>query len=131
MVKQESEDTRASTRRIVADGVSNPDRVESCGRPRPVGVAVCQREGHTEEFARKPGRLSVDTATVSEIPDMQWCFPFRRQQEGAPAPVAAKAIGANQLKAITESTRLATKRRMLSVNANTSLAAVTNSPTRR
>ena len=62
---------------------------------------------------------------------MQWCFPFRRQQEGASAPVAAKAIGANKLKAITESTRLATRRRMLSVKANTSLVAVTNSPTRR
>lgn len=73
----------------------------------------------------------MDTATVPDVPDMQWCFPFRRQQEGTPAPVAAKAVGANKLKAITESTRLATKRRMLSVNASTSLAAVTNSPTRR
>jgi hypothetical protein len=46
------------------------------------------------------------------MPDMQWCFPFRRQQAGVSFPVSAKAIGATKLQAITESTRLATIRRI-------------------
>lgn len=50
---------------------------------------------------------------MPDIPDMQWCFPFRRQQAGASFPVSAKAIGATKLQVITESTRLATIRRIL------------------
>ena len=47
------------------------------------------------------------------IPVMQRCFPFRRQQAGLSFPVSAKAIGAMKVQAITESTRLATIRRIL------------------
>ena len=50
---------------------------------------------------------------MPDIPDMQWCFPFRRQQAGASIPVSAMAIGATKLQAITESTRLATNRRIV------------------
>jgi len=49
---------------------------------------------------------------MPDMPDMQWCFPFRRQQAGVSFPVSANAIGATKLQAITESTRLATIRRM-------------------
>jgi hypothetical protein len=50
---------------------------------------------------------------MPDIPDMQWCFPFRRQQAGTSFPVSAMAIGAMKLQAITESTRLATIRRIV------------------
>ena len=49
---------------------------------------------------------------MPDILDMQWCFPFRRQQAGTSLPVTAKAIGATKLQTITESTRLATIRRI-------------------
>ena len=45
---------------------------------------------------------------MPDIPDMQWCFPFRRGHAGASFPVSAMAIGATKLHAITEITRLAT-----------------------
>jgi len=47
------------------------------------------------------------------MPDMQWCFPFRRQQAGVSFPVSPKAIGATKLEAISASTRLATNRRIV------------------
>jgi len=50
---------------------------------------------------------------MTDLPVMQWCFPFRRQQAGLSFPVSAKAIGATKLQAITESTRLATIRRIV------------------
>jgi hypothetical protein len=63
---------------------------------------------------------------MPDIPDAQWCLPFRRQQAGASGPVTPMAIGAAKLQAITESTRLATIRRILLQNASTSPACVTN-----
>jgi hypothetical protein len=50
---------------------------------------------------------------MPDIPDIQWCFPFRRQQAGLSAPVSAKAIGAMKLQAITDNTRLAMVRRIV------------------
>jgi hypothetical protein len=50
---------------------------------------------------------------MPDIPDMQWCFPFRRQQAGTSLPVSAEASGATKQQAITESTILATTRRII------------------
>jgi hypothetical protein len=49
---------------------------------------------------------------MSDIPDWQWCFPFRRQQAGVSAYAAAKATGATEEQPITYSTKMASKRRI-------------------
>ena len=59
------------------------------------------------------GSSSPDSDAMPDMPDMQWCFPFRRQQAGVSFPVSARAIGATKLQAISESTRLATRRRII------------------
>jgi hypothetical protein len=96
----------------VVDGSSRAETVKLRARARPVGAAICERKGQSEDLARKPGSPSPDVAAMPDIPDMQWCFPFRRQQAGASFPVSTKAMGATKLQAITESTRLATSRRI-------------------
>jgi hypothetical protein len=96
--------------------VNGSSRWESVGlwaSAAPVGTAVCERYGQSAGLARKLGSPSAGIAVVPDIPDMQWCFPFRRQQAGVSLPVTATAIGAMKLQAITESTRLATIRRIL------------------
>jgi hypothetical protein len=60
---------------------------------------------------RKLASPSSDAA-MPDIP-MQWCFPFRRQHADAAFPVAAKTNGASEPHATTESTKLATNRRMV------------------
>ena len=62
---------------------------------------------------------------MPDIPEAQWCLPFRRQQAAASGPVTPVAIGATKLQAITENTRLATTRRILLQDASISLAYVT------
>jgi hypothetical protein len=62
---------------------------------------------------------------MPDIPDIQWCLPSRRQHTGVPLFAAAKAIGATKLQAITASTRLATKRRILMCDGSTSQPTVT------
>jgi hypothetical protein len=71
------------------------------------------------------GRSSVDITAVPDIPEAQWCLPFRRQQAAVSVPVSAEANGARRLQAMTESTRLATIRRIISMNASTSRGDVT------
>jgi hypothetical protein len=63
-------------------------------------------------LARKLGTPSLEIAAMPDIPDMQWCFPFRRQQAGTSFPVSVNDMGAAKLQAITASTRLATIRRI-------------------
>ena len=91
-----------------------------------VGMAIRERYGQTGELARKLGKSSIDTPAMPDIPDAQRCFPFRRQQAAASGPVTPMAIGATKLQAITESTRLATIRRILLQDATISRAFVTN-----
>jgi hypothetical protein len=97
-----------------------------CDCAMQVGVAICERYGQTGELARKFGRSSIDIPAMPDITDAQWCLPFRRQQAAAPGPVSPMAIGATKPQAITESTRLATIRRILLQNASTSPAYMTN-----
>jgi hypothetical protein len=96
------------------DGGSNMETARLWGRATQVGVAICERYGQSDELARRLGRSSLDIPAMPDIPIMQWCVPFRRQQAGVALPVIPKAIGAMQLQAITESTRLARIRRILS-----------------
>jgi hypothetical protein len=50
---------------------------------------------------------------VSDVADMQWCFPFRRQHFGVSTGADAKAIGAKRPQMTTDNTKLAIHRRIL------------------
>jgi hypothetical protein len=60
---------------------------------------------------------------------MQWCLPFRRQHAEGAVPAIPKANGARKLQTATESTKLATVRRIF-LHANTSPPYLTNEPLR-
>jgi hypothetical protein len=68
---------------------------------------------------------------MPDIPDIQWCSPSRRQHAGVSLLAAAKAIGATRLQAMTASTRLATKRRMLIPDGSTPQLSETTGKTGR
>ena len=62
---------------------------------------------------------------MPDNPDMQWCFPLRRQQAGVAFPARPKASGATKLQASTLSAKLAMNRRIV-VDASTSQGRVTS-----
>ncbi len=109
----------------LGDGGCSADSTGICGCATPVGVAIRKRYGQSEELARRLG-TSTNPAAMVDIPEVQWCFPFRRQQAGVAVPVTAKVIGATKLQAKTDSTRLAMIRRILFRERNTSQVDVTN-----
>lgn len=45
-----------------------------------MGVPIWERYGQSEELRRKLGRSSADIPAIPDVPDVQWCFPLRRQQ---------------------------------------------------
>jgi hypothetical protein len=49
---------------------------------------------------------------ISAIEDWQWCFPSRRQQAGVSSLAAAKAAGATDEQPTTNSTKMASGRRI-------------------
>ena len=51
---------------------------------------------------------------MPDNPDMQWCFPLRRQHAGVAFPARPKASGATKLQASTVSAKLAMSRRIIS-----------------
>jgi hypothetical protein len=120
----------STTATKLVDGRRSVETAGTCGRAMSLRVAICERYGQSEESARRPGRSSVDIPDMSEVPDMQWCLPFRRQHAEGAVPVIPKANGARKLQTATESTKRATLRR-ISLHANTSQPYVTNEPPRR
>jgi len=82
-------------------------------------LAIGERYGQLEELARRPEMSSVDIPDMPEVPDMQWCLPFRRQHAEGAVPAIPKAKGARKLQTVTESTKWATVRG-ISLHANTS-----------
>lgn len=94
-------------------GSSRDETLELCFCATLVGVAVCEPYGQTEDLARAAGTSSLEIDSTSDLPDMQRCFPLRRQQAAASFPVSARAIGAAKLQAISERMRLETIRRMI------------------
>jgi len=72
---------------------------------------MVERKGQHEGKARKTGPFSSETI-MPDIPDMQWCLPFRRQQAGVEFPAEASAKGATQVHATIQRTKLAITRRI-------------------
>jgi len=122
--------TRLSTTATkLVDGHRSVETAGACGCAVSLRVAICGRYGQSEELARRPGRSSVEIPDMPEVPDMQWCLPFRRQHAEGAVPVIPKANGASKLQTVTESTKRATVRR-ISLHPNTSQPYVTNEPPR-
>ena len=65
---------------------------------------------------------------MSDMADMQWCFPFRRQHSSVFDATEAKAIGAKTPQPISANAKLAKKRRILDGYASTSQPRVTMGP---
>ena len=125
-VTSDGSKTRLSTPATkLVDGHRSVETAGACGCAMSLRVAICGRYGQSEELAPRPGRSSVDVADMPEVPDMQWCLPFRRQHAEGAVPVIPKAKGASKLQTVTESTKRATVRR-ISLHANTSQPYVTN-----
>jgi hypothetical protein len=59
------------------------------------------------------------------MPDMQWCFPFRRQHACTTVVLAARPIGARRLQPIADNTKLANNRRIPERDVSTSQRYVT------
>jgi hypothetical protein len=95
----------------LADGNSRVDAACCGGCAKLVGAAICDRNGQSGGLARKLGVSSL--ASHAGMSPAQWWFPFLRQHAGVEFPVAAKASGPRQPHATTESTKLATSRRMV------------------
>src|SRR6266478_1866540 len=113
--RRDSRKGRSTMAKKLADGGCSVESAGLRGCATPVGEVSCERYGQSADLARKLGRSSVDSPAMPPAPDVQWCFPFRRQQAGVAVPVIPEAIGATKLHAITESTRLATIFRILFV----------------
>jgi hypothetical protein len=112
--------TRLSTTatKLVA-GRRSVEIAGTCGCAMLLRLAIGERYGQLEELARRPEMSSVDIPDMTEVPDMQWCLPFRRQHAEGAVPAIPKAKGARKLQTVTESTKWATVRR-ISLHANTS-----------
>ena len=127
-VTSDGSKTRPSTTATkLVDGRRSVETAGTRGLAMSLRVAICERYGQSEELARRPERLSVDIPDMPEVPDMQWCLPFRRQHAEGAVPVIPKANGAKKLQSVIESTKRATVRR-ISLHANTSQPYVTNQP---
>jgi hypothetical protein len=121
VTSDDSKTRLSATATKLVDGRRSVETAGTCGCAISLRVAICERYGQAEKLARRPGRSSLDIPHVPEVPDMQWCLPFRRQHAEGAVPVAAKANGARKLQTVMESTKRATVRRI-------SLHAITSQP---
>ena len=100
-VTSDGSKTRPSaTATKLVDGRRSVETAGACGCAMSLRVAICERYGQSEELAPRPGRSSVDIADMPEVPDMQWCLPFRRQHAEGAVPVIPKANGARKLQTL-------------------------------